>query len=159
MCLISHLQSTAHTDDSKFLDKLFKTFNDSAGAMADITLATVPLGIRAFTGCIEGYKLFTEAKEIGKGSQVLLWKFRIQETRFRMWGREWGLLVESGGRPSETREPEDHRTVLETLTRISDLLKDYKQLKTRYGLSLVSDDPGTTGQVSIDEGKRNRKVI
>jgi hypothetical protein len=119
--------------------------------MADITLATIPLGIRAFTGCVEGYKLFTDAKEIGQGSQILLWKFRIQETRFKMWGREWGLLVESGSQASEIREPEDHRIVLETLTRVSDLLKDYKQLKRRYGLSLVSDNPGTDHQVSAHE--------
>jgi hypothetical protein len=117
--------------------------------MADVTLAVIPLGIRAFTSCVEGYKLFTEAKQIGQGSQILLWKFRIQETRFRMWGREWGFLVQSGSQSSEMREPEDHRVVVETLIRISDLLKDYKALKRRYGLSLVSDDPGVVSQVSI----------
>jgi hypothetical protein len=120
--------------------------------MADITLATIPLGISAFNGCVEGYKLFTDAKEIGQGSQILLWKFRIQETRLKMWGREWGLLVESdSGQPSERKEPEDLKIVLETLTRISDLLKDYKQLKRRYGLSLVSDNPSTDPQVGIHE--------
>jgi hypothetical protein len=69
-----------------------------------------------------------------------------------MWGREWGLLVESdSGQPSERKEPEDLKIVLETLTRISDLLKDYKQLKRRYGLSLVSDNPSTDPQVGIHE--------
>lgn len=117
--------------------------------MADVTLAVIPLGIRAFMGCVEGYKLFTEAKQLGQGSQILLWKFRIQETRFRMWGREWGLLAQFGAQSLEMREPEDHRVVLETLIRISDLLKDYKALKKRYGLSLVSDDPNLVPQVGL----------
>jgi hypothetical protein len=116
--------------------------------MADITLASIPLGIRAFTGCLEGYKLFTEPKQMGQGSQILLWKFRIQETRFKMWGREWGLLSQSGNQSLEMREIGDQRVVLETLIRISDLLKDYKALKRRYGLSLVSDNPDIVPQVS-----------
>lgn len=116
--------------------------------MAEI-MGTIPLGIRVFTSCVESYKLFTEAKEMGQGSQILLWKFRIQETRFRMWGREWGFLLESGRQPSEAREPEDQKVVLETLTRISDLLKNYKQLKRRYGLSLVSDTPNAAPEVSF----------
>jgi hypothetical protein len=129
-----------------------KIFRHSLETMADITLATIPLGISAFTSCVEGYKLFTNAKEIGHGSQILLWKFRIQETRLKMWGQEWGLLFEPDkSQPSERKELEDLRIVLETLTRISDLLKDYKQLKRRYGLSLVSDNPGTDPQVSIHE--------
>ena len=36
---------------------------------------------------------------------------------------------------------DDNPLVLETLLRISDILRDYKQLNQRYGLSLVSDDP------------------
>ncbi|KAH8684314.1 prion-inhibition and propagation-domain-containing protein [Tricladium varicosporioides] len=111
--------------------------------MADIALGTIPLGIHTFMGCVEGYKLFTEAKQLGQGSQTLLWKFRIQETRFQMWGREWGLLSELNNQSLELRELEDHKVVLETLTRVSELLKDYKTLKVRYGLSLVSDNPGT----------------
>jgi hypothetical protein len=58
-----------------------------------------------------------------------------------MWGKEWGLLGFQTSRESDIRGREDDVIVLETLLRISDLLKDYKRLRDRYGLTLVVDDP------------------
>jgi hypothetical protein len=46
------------------------------------------------------------------------------------------------------RAQADNDQVLETLLRISDLLTDYKELKRRYGLSLVMDDPNYRPTVS-----------
>jgi hypothetical protein len=120
--------------------------------MADIALGAIPIGARVLAGCLSGYKLFTEAKDLGKDSQTLLWKFRIQETRLRMWGKEWGLLGFQPGREADMRGREDDDIVLETLLRISDLLKDYKQLRKRYGLTLVVDDPAF--RVAVSSVKR-----
>jgi hypothetical protein len=108
--------------------------------MADLALSTIPLGAKVLSGCLSRYKLFTEAKDLGKDSQTLLWKFRIQETRLRMWGKEWGLLGFQTSQESDIRGRENGEIALETLLRISDLLKDYKQLRDRYGITLVVDD-------------------
>lgn len=35
-----------------------------------------------------GLQIIHQRKELGKNSQALLWKFRIQETRLRMSGKE-----------------------------------------------------------------------
>ena len=112
-------------------------------------LAIAQLGSAVLSGCLQGYKLFTKARNLGKDSQALLWKFRIQETRLRMWGKEWGFIE---GVPTSTatlaRAQANNDQVLETLLRISDLLKDYKALKRRYGLALVMDDHNYRSDVS-----------
>src|SRR5438034_5787306 len=103
--------------------------------MADIALACVPLCMKLFSECLNGYRLFTEAKELGRDSQRLLWKFRIEEARLRIWGRDWGLFDEDSATASaEARDRDDLRIIPETLFRISNLFKDYKQLENRYGL-------------------------
>jgi hypothetical protein len=125
--------------------------------MADITLAAVPLCIQLLSQCLQGYMLFSEAKELGRNSQKLLWKFRIQEARLRIWAREWGLLGDPSHGRAEVRDHHDHRIVSETLLRISELFHDYKRLKSRYGLSLVTDGPPLPSVVSSlasDKGMR-----
>jgi hypothetical protein len=109
--------------------------------MADITLAVVPIAATLLKESLDLYDLFTKAKQIGGASQMLLWKFRIQQKRLQIWGDEWGLLASSSHPSTVERNKEDDHLVLETLTRIMSMLKDYKILKNRYGLSLVSDEP------------------
>jgi len=117
--------------------------------MADITLAVIPLTMKLLDECLNGYKIFTEAKDLGRNSQKMLWKFRIQETRLRVWAREWGILDNQCATGAvEVRDHYDYKVVSETLLRISELFKDYKQLKNRYGLSLVTDGPTTLVGVS-----------
>lgn len=57
-----------------------------------------------------------------------------------MWGKDWGLLGFQTSQGSDIRGREDGEIALETPLRIFDLLKDYKQLRDRYGLTLVVDD-------------------
>ncbi|KAF2191976.1 hypothetical protein K469DRAFT_696045 [Zopfia rhizophila CBS 207.26] len=78
---------------------------------------------------------------LGRSSQKLLWKFRIQEARLRIWAREWGLLDDPRHGKAEVRDHHDHKMVSETLLRISELFHDYKRLKSRYGLLMVTDRP------------------
>jgi hypothetical protein len=83
------------------------------------------------------------AKQLGTTSQMLLWKFRIQHKRLQIWGEEYGLLASDPHHcPQPDRDNEQMHLVLETLLRISDILKNYEDLKKRYGLSLVSDESG-----------------
>jgi hypothetical protein len=115
--------------------------------MADVALAAAPLSVSILTSCLKGYRLFTEARNLS-GSQSLTWKFKIQHIRLQVWGQEWGLLARLP--PSDRCDTShDHQIILESLLRISDILKDYGNLKKRYGLSLVLDEPGSSVDVSL----------
>lgn len=124
--------------------------------MAELPLAVIPVATKALHSCLELYKLFTEASRLGSASQALLWKFRIQHKRLRIWGEEWGLLASTSHRagdaaaaaPDRDRDVDDDSLVLETLVRIESILKDYRLLNERYGLSLASDDPQFRRMVS-----------
>jgi len=102
-----------------------------------------PVATKVLQSYLDTYRLFSEAKELGSDSQSLIWKFRIQQTRLQVWGEEWGLLASSSHQSPRTAGDgdDDSPLVLKTLLRISDILRDYKQLNQRYSLSLVSDDP------------------
>lgn len=114
-------------------------------------MAAVQLVATIWTGCLGGYKLITKAKNLGRDSQTLLWKFRIQETRLRMWGVEWGLSdrVPVSATALGRAQAQNHQ-VLETLLRISELLRDYNKLTSRYGLVLVMDDAAPTNDTVRD---------
>jgi HET-S-like prion-inhibition and propagation protein len=107
--------------------------------MADISLAAIPLTAKVLLECLNGYKIFTEAKNLGRDSQKLLSKFKIQEARLRIWAREWGLLDQTNGREDDVRETCDYDIARETLHRISELFTDYNRLQTRYRLALATD--------------------
>jgi hypothetical protein len=106
--------------------------------VAGLVLSGTEVGLQLFQGCIKAYKLFTEAKNIGSDSQTLIWKFRIQEHRLEIWGREWGFLgpVDSRDVPASDRQQDDQ--VMGLLRRISTLLMNYRNLHERYGLSVDS---------------------
>jgi hypothetical protein len=110
--------------------------------MADIALGAVPLVIKIAAECLNGYRLFTEAKELGHSSQKLLWKFKIQEARLRIWAREFTVAAD------DHDEPDKHMAT-ETLHRISNVFKDYYPLKVKYGLSLVSETASPTSNILV----------
>jgi len=112
--------------------------------MAELALATVPLCLKLIKLVFDGYQLFSEAKELGRSSQKLFWKFKIQEARLRIWAKEWGLIDDHGNHKAGQlgRDPGDDKIIFETLVRVSDLFRDHEQLRVRYGLTLASDaDP------------------
>jgi hypothetical protein len=114
---------------------------------AELALGGVPVAVSLLQTCLRGYEVFTQARQIGEGSQTLLWKFKIQHTRLHMWAKEWGILDESRQRRQTPGDPDDYKIITETLFRISHLIADYKVLQNRYGLSLVTEDPTLAVQV------------
>ena len=45
-----------------------------------------------FDGCIKAYAFFTTASNLGRDSERLVCKIRIEEMRLAVWGQEWGVL-------------------------------------------------------------------
>lgn len=114
---------------------------------AELALGGVPLAVSLLQTCLRGYETFTQARQIGEGSQTLLWKFKIQQTRLSMWAKEWALLDGSRQRRQRPGDSDDYKIITETLLRISGLITDYEALKNRCGLCLVTDDPTFAIQV------------
>ncbi|KAK0616379.1 prion-inhibition and propagation-domain-containing protein [Immersiella caudata] len=106
--------------------------------MAELAIAIVPLCLKLI---FHSYQAFSEASELGKSSQKLFWRFKIQEARLRIWAKEWGLIDDHGNHQAGQlgRDVDDDKIVVETLVRVSDLFRDHEQLRARYGLTLASD--------------------
>ncbi|KAK0725096.1 prion-inhibition and propagation-domain-containing protein [Lasiosphaeris hirsuta] len=115
--------------------------------MAELCLAIIPLCTKLLSECLHGYGLFVDAKDLGRTSQKLFWKFKIQEARLRIWAREWGLIGDEQGRQiAQLRDMDDYNIVTETLVRLSQLFQDFEQLQTRYGLAPAAETQNHQGR-------------
>ncbi len=54
--------------------------------------STVGILGQIFNGCIKAYSIFTAASNLGRDSDRLVCKIRIEEMRLKVWGREWGVM-------------------------------------------------------------------
>lgn len=99
-----------------------------------------------FDGCIKAYSFFTAANNLGKDSEKLVCKIRIEEMRLRVWGREWGVvegqlekhIAASGG------NEELKKLAVTILKQLLDTITDFNKLQDRYGLR--EDAPGDEKQ-------------
>lgn len=91
-----------------------------------------------FSGCISAYRLFTSASNLGRDSEKLVCKIKIEEMRLMVWGREWG--VEEGkleGYLEKERERGNERLrelAIEVLRNLHRTITETERLKGRYGL-------------------------
>lgn len=100
-------------------------------------VSTVGLIGQIFDGCVKAYSYFTTAANLGKDSERLLCKIRIEEMRLLVWGREWGvkegrlethLAAVNGGN-------EELKKMAEMiLKQLLDTVGNTKKLKDRYGI-------------------------
>lgn len=109
--------------------------------MAELGLAVVGLVGQIFDGCITAYALFTAARNLGRDSERLVCKIRIEEMRLRVWGREWGV---SEGRLEEHLRKERNagnekltELAVEILSELYKTITDFNRLKERYGIEQV----------------------
>ena len=136
------LPATPHGDRSTLsADKQQNSLTAPGTIMAaELALATLPLCLKLLSECFRAYQLFTEASELGKSSQKLFWKFKIQEARLRIWAKEWGLDEHDQHGPGRLgRDASDYGIVAESLGRIRELFRDHEQMQARYGLKLVTE--------------------
>jgi hypothetical protein len=119
-----------------------------------------------FSGCIKAYSIFTAASNLGRDSERLVCKIRIEEMRLQVWGREWGVaegkleahLVMGGG------NEQLKRLAVQILTELHNCITDFKKLKERYGLredsgSLSSEKSDPSGGRSPGPASRLRNEL
>lgn len=91
-----------------------------------------------FDGCIKAYAFFTTAANLGRDSERLVCKIRIEEMRLLVWGREWGVVE---GRLEAHLQAESNsgnqrlrQLAVSILTELHRTITDFNKLQDRYGL-------------------------
>jgi Prion-inhibition and propagation len=64
---------------------------------AGFVLGTASLSGQLFAGCANAYSLFATAQGASQDISIAEWKLRIEDARFRLWGKAWGFTNEEGG--------------------------------------------------------------
>lgn len=91
-----------------------------------------------FDGCVKAYAFFTTAANLGRDSERLVCKIRIEEMRLLVWGREWGVVE---GRLEAHLQAESNsgnqrlrQLAVTILTELHRTITDFNKLQDRYGL-------------------------
>ncbi|KAI9819966.1 MAG: hypothetical protein M1827_006536 [Pycnora praestabilis] len=109
---------------------------EAAGFALGVASAVGLLG-QIFDGCVKAYAFFTKAKNLGRDSERLVCKIRIEEMRLMVWGREWGvvegrledhLAARHGGNEGLKQLAEM------ILKQLYETITDFNKLQDRYGL-------------------------
>lgn len=91
-----------------------------------------------FTGCMRAYAFFTTAANLGRDSERLVCKIRIEEMRLLVWGREWGVVEGKleAHLQAETKAGNDRLRPLATqiLQELYRTITDFNKLQDKYGL-------------------------
>jgi len=91
-----------------------------------------------FSGCIKAYSIFTSASNLGRDSERLVCKIRIEEMRLLVWGREWGVVegkLEAHLQAESTAGNERMRQLAtQILSELYRTITDFKKLQDKYGL-------------------------
>lgn len=115
---------------------------EAAGLALGIVGAVGVLG-QLLDGCLKGYRIFTVASNLGRDSERLVYKVRIEEMRLMIWGSEWG--VPEGHfeqRLSGSRSQEGLKSLAEMILKeLYRTIMDLNALQDRYGLR--EETPGS----------------
>jgi hypothetical protein len=99
--------------------------------------------------CSKGYARFTHARDLEKTYATLFMKLRIQEARFHIWGRRWG--IHDGKVAEELEVPEVLRNIVkDVLVQMDRLLQDSIQLSTKYGIQESSEISSKADRMIVD---------
>ena len=110
---------------------------EALGTALGIVGAVGVLG-QIFDGCIKAYAFFTTASNLGRDSERLVCKIRIEEMRLLVWGREWGVVegkLEAHLQAESNAGNERMRMLaVNILTELHRTITDFNKLQDRYGL-------------------------
>jgi hypothetical protein len=88
-----------------------------------------------FDGCMSAYRVFSTAKNLGKDSEKLVCKVRIEEMRLLVWGREWGVVEgKFEGYLTATAWEGLKDVAKDILSQLLETILDCHKLQEKYGL-------------------------
>lgn len=110
-------------------------------------------------GCLKAYKVFTAASNLGRDSERLLCKIKIEEMRLAIWGREWGVADGTFEQTFAAGAPNaELRSVAELiLTQLYETVVDLNRLQARYGLK--EESPGAVDRDAYRQAATDVKKL
>src|SRR5436190_1261137 len=99
---------------------------------AGLALSALALPAQLFSSCVAAYAAISDSRELGSSSNKLFWLFKIQETRFLVWGQNCDMY--GCGLNPDDLSTIVYETIVSTLVQISELLQDVSRLCRIYGL-------------------------
>lgn len=91
-----------------------------------------------FDGVVKAYAIFTTASNLGRDSERLVCKIRIEEMRLLVWGREWGVV--EGKLEAHLQAESDsgnqrlRQLAITILSELHKTITDFNKLQDKYGL-------------------------
>lgn len=102
---------------------------------AGLVVATLTLPAQIFSNCVLAYTTISDINATGRRAGTLFWLFRVQHTRFLVWGQN-SDVYRDGINPAKLSQPV-FEIIVSTLMQIKDLLQDVDTLQRKYGLHQI----------------------
>ena len=116
---------------------------------------------QVFQGCIRVYSMFTTASNLGRDSERLVCKIRIEEMRLLVWGREWGVvegkLDAHLQAESQAGNERLRQLAVAILTELHRTITDFKRLQERYGL--VEEPTSPVNEKAVAQKRAEKESI
>ncbi|KAI9655335.1 MAG: hypothetical protein M1821_005482 [Bathelium mastoideum] len=115
---------------------------------------------QVFDGCIKAYRIFTAAANLGRDSERLVCKIRIEEARLQVWGREWGVVegrLEANLAAADWGPPGLLSLAETILTQLYSTIMDFHKLQDRYGLREAA--PGSVDKDAYNKSEDPRSSM
>ncbi len=109
--------------------------------MAELTLASIGFAAQLFVSVLDTYRFVSTAQNFAKDVPVTFWKLRIEQIRFQVWGRFWG--IEKGEFDKALEDAGIREDVCGILQQVQHLIEDTDRLVLKYGLEVNSSDNTT----------------
>ena len=127
---------------------------EAAGFALGVFGAVGALG-QLLDGCLKAYRIFTTATSLGRDSERLVVKIRIEEMRLKIWGREWGAAEGQLERNLSSldlgREDGLRKLASMILSELYHAIMDLNRLQDRYGLR--EEAPGSVDKELYSKSK------
>ncbi|KAI9711927.1 MAG: hypothetical protein M1828_001769 [Chrysothrix sp. TS-e1954] len=127
---------------------------EAAGFALGVFGAVGALG-QLLDGCLKAYRIFTTATNLGRDSERLVVKIRIEEMRLKIWGREWGAaegqLERNLSSLDISKEFGLRQLAQMILTELYQAIMDLNRLQDRYGLR--ESEPGSVDKEMYQKSK------
>jgi len=124
---------------------------------AGLVLATLTLPAQIFSSCVLAYTTVSDIRSHGNQFSTLFWLFRLQHTRFLVWGQNFDIYGD-GISPEKLSLPV-YEMVVSTLVQIKELLEGIDKLRNYYGLTQLPTANSAEPLVSEREIKRQATIV
>jgi hypothetical protein len=120
-------------------------------------VGVVGVAAQLFQSIVSVYQLLSTANGLSRDAPIALWKLKIQETRFIIWGRYWG--VDAGDMDNFLEQNGIHDVVVGILRQTERLLNDLDSLKSKYKILSSQQAASVDQTMSASDGIGRKSTV